>query len=142
MQLSEAMILGSMLHPQAFGEFIDEDGNACALQAVMDAVSDEGELSDKKLEETFPILRNIPSGNLPRHRVKCPACIFPNRQSVKNLIMHLNDGHEWTRERIAEHIQKLELKWGYGAPQPQDPDPYRKPEPITPKHECVALGAD
>jgi hypothetical protein len=37
MKLSEAISLGSMLCPQAFGKFVDEEGGRCALGTAMAA---------------------------------------------------------------------------------------------------------
>lgn len=44
----------------------------------------------------------------------CPVCNLwkkndYDRISVSNLIVHLNDNHYWTRERIADHLETLPI---------------------------------
>lgn len=40
-------------------------------------------------------------------RVKCPGCEAKN--SVYSLVQHLNDSHKWTRNRIADWLETLDL---------------------------------
>ena len=102
MKLSEAIRLGSMLHPQHFGDMHgwETDGDkiviasSCALGAAMDA----GYLIDiKGLLDTYTI---------------CPACLVsaPPTGRVQATIVHLNELHKWTRERIADWIESIEMR--------------------------------
>lgn len=102
MKLSEAMRLGSMNKPQAFGALI-RDGATCALGAAYEAtgvlVCDDDD--DKKGVVRFPILDAV-SG--------CPACQFVHNEYIGFVITHLNDEHRWTRERIADWIETREQR--------------------------------
>jgi hypothetical protein len=46
MKLSEAISLGSMLCPQAFGKFVDEEGGRCALGTAMAAFGSSKDYSE------------------------------------------------------------------------------------------------
>lgn len=99
MRLSEAIRLGAMLGPQALGWFHDDVGGTCALGAAKAAV---GSATIAGFE---PVLRFSP--------VTCPACqqCFTTTEQVHALgamIVHLNDGHRWTREQIAELVASFE----------------------------------
>ena len=60
------------------------------------------------LENLFPALKTMKSGG-------CPApfssrCLFPREKvTLAALVMHLNDAHEWTRERIADWLETLPI---------------------------------
>lgn len=95
MRLSEAIRLGAMLHRQAFGSYshIDKSGRVfatCALGAAR-AAGYEIESGTLKLSQC-PECGDY---------VWCPA--FP-------LVAHLNDIHQWTRERIADWVETIELE--------------------------------
>src|SRR5580765_2975940 len=97
MKLSEAIRLGSMLKPQAFGHF-DTGRGTCALGAAREAA---GGMS-------FPISTASPA--------TCPACqqVMVTSEKVwatAATVVHLNDKHRWTRERIADWVE------GVGAAQ-------------------------
>lgn len=103
MILSEAIRLGSMLHPQAFGKLWCErrDGlfgpyireSTCALGAAFEAVGGY-EARDFTPWSLFSV------------SAACPQCGV--EATVSNQITHLNDDHRWTRERIADFIEELE----------------------------------
>lgn len=97
MKLSEAIRLGSMLHPQGFEELrsyqYDDLGavigmKTCALGAAQAA----GYWLD----------------DICITRLQCPACATV--EWLDNLIPHLNDDHRWTREAIADWVETLELR--------------------------------
>jgi hypothetical protein len=106
LKLSEAIRLGSMLHPQCFGNMSesepDETGRpvwvaTCALGAAMEA----GCFETLHLAE---MINNHP----------CPVC-GPNLRCLDadghrslTVIAHLNDTHRWTREAIADWVQTVE----------------------------------
>jgi len=91
MTLSEAMRLGAMLKPQGFGIWRRNEAS-CAMDAVVDGSGATWEM----LSQQFPILK---IGQL-----RCPVCQSWNT-NVGSVIMHLNDHHRWTRERIADWIE-------------------------------------
>lgn len=101
MKLSDAIRLGSMIRPQAFGEYYAH-GGSCAAGAAFEAVGIP-EINDSAWsaqEETW-------NRTLGRH-VGCPVnqCCFG--RSVVNMVVHLNDDHQWTREQIADWVEGLE----------------------------------
>ena len=132
MRLSEAIRLGAMMKPQAFGELMTtaefrtalmgqnirvvEITGTCALGAAMDAV---GELPTASIyemdyeydgESVFPQLAHV-VGDCP---VAGCAYEWPagagRKKDLDNMIPHLNDEHLWTRERIADWVATVEPK--------------------------------
>lgn len=104
MRLSQAIRLGSMLRPQLFGHYGNEIGT-CALGAALDAV---GALDPNTLQipkEHFPVLDlDVVDG--------CPACGHMSkftRTTVQSVIVHMNDGHKFTREFIADWVETVEF---------------------------------
>lgn len=64
--------------------------------------------SGKLLTEAIPALgQKVPS--------PC-TCIITRPQVVKDLIIHLNDGHKWTREKIADWLDTLDLDLTFRVP--------------------------
>lgn len=101
MKLSEAMRRGARMGPQAFGRWQTTGGGGCALVSTMNGcgIKVEADMpaiwSMAHLIKMFPELTRI---------VKCSACI----DSVYPLdlaIIHMNDYHHWSRERIAGWIE-------------------------------------
>lgn len=43
-----------------------------------------------------------------RDGVGCPQCRIP-LYKVTDLVVHLNDGHKWTREQIASHLDAQQM---------------------------------
>lgn len=99
MKLSEAIRLGSMLRPQCKGLYFTE-GGSCALGAAYEATysypGDETIISYSKFEEAYPILK--PSGVTDK----------PSRLAMS--ITNLNDIQGWTREQIADFVEKVERR--------------------------------
>jgi hypothetical protein len=94
LSLSTAMRLGSLLHPQQFRSRWDAaHERTCALQAAADGAG----------VEYFRMLKAFPVLGI--HAV-CPACAC--EAQLNYIITHLNDHHEWTRERIADFVQTFE----------------------------------
>lgn len=132
MRLSEAIRLGAMMKPQAFGVergrvrrpglrglFQPRIETTCALAAALDAV---GPLPTKEIPaaQATALRGHVSPGKtlatvfpeewaLVNLGVSCPACNgFP--VPVFNLISHLNDTHRWTREQIADWVEQIELQ--------------------------------
>ena len=94
MKLSEAISLGSMLSSQAIGRYIDGQGGRCAWASASDAI---GQPID---------LRMFDAWTWTRRRVQCPVCRAT--APVTSMIVHLNDGHRWSRQSIADWISTIE----------------------------------
>lgn len=104
MKLSEAILLGSMLRPQAFGHMTDGVGT-CAWGAAEEAMGTP--LNDlRNSRGKIGALR--PQWNWTAdEQDQCPVCGLT--RDVANIISeHLNDTHRWTRERIAEWVAAIE----------------------------------
>jgi hypothetical protein len=103
MRPSEAIRLGSMLHPQGFkayeqtrrinGQLVTQ---TCAIGA--------GLAADPSFDEVGL------AGIAP---VRCPECA--DRGTVPAIIIHLNDDHRWTRERIADWLEPIENRQSENA---------------------------
>ena len=98
MTLSEAIALGAMTKPQAFGELF-RDGRSCAWGAALDAI---GEPYGYHVS-FWPWVDNIS---------ECPdtSCHERMPQEVRYLILHLNDHHRWSREKISDWVATVEPK--------------------------------
>jgi hypothetical protein len=102
MKLSAAILLGSTMSPQAFREFQDKNGSRCAVGAALAAIGKpiKAKIAVGVAEASWPWLT--------RHDAfVCPGCHGVWRH-VLGLIMHFNDVHGWTRERIAEWVATVE----------------------------------
>lgn len=134
MKLSEAIRLGAMSTPHT-RLFIWDDGATCALGAAYHAagiliVADDGwTVSVPLAKETFPLLcADAPT---------CPDC----RKTLQELcecsepfefadvIVHLNDNHEWARERIADWVATIEAQHDVTAALRNGPLGPAHPEP-------------
>jgi hypothetical protein len=110
MRLSDAIRLGSTLGPQCFGQYtISGDNGSCALGAAILAV-------DHDEEDVSQLLIHFPELLL---RVVCPdsgTCLnlsFSGRRDFRDVIVHLNDTHRWTREAIADWVDQVCIEQGY-----------------------------
>ncbi len=106
LSLADAIRLGSLLHPQAFGDWWTKDYNAhgviaitatCALGAASVAIGHD--LS--KRGSPFRAFLDAFSA--------CPVtgCVL-SRVHQQDLITHLNDDHRWTRDQIADWVETQE----------------------------------
>lgn len=106
MTLSEAMRLGAMVTPQAFGLLRDGEGT-CALGAAYVAV---GLLKASccgiaTAHARFPVLAT---------EATCPLCGYI--RELDSIVAHLNDDHYWTREQIADFVETIEAHQVQPAP--------------------------
>lgn len=125
MKLSEAIRLGSMMKPQAFGatyagSSFQAATATCAMGAAIDAIgcpitiaepgqyvstgrSGGGAKAGEKIvespEEWCPFLRA-------RHT--CPRCDARYETFGMSMIAHLNDYHQLTRKAIADWVEQIE----------------------------------
>jgi anaerobic selenocysteine-containing dehydrogenase len=97
MKLSEAILLGAMMSPQAFRALFRDDG-ACALGAALLAVGPASEQSVHSVFKRWPWAVTVSAD--------CPGC--GHSCPVFGVITHLNDSHRWTREQIAGWVASIE----------------------------------
>lgn len=122
MQLSEAIREGAKIRPQAFDEYFDdfdtelpEDAEpeicSCVLGAAFEAVAGGPFFDDPAspctaawLTATFPVLEV--------QGVVCPVetCEEDPGAYLFNVVTHLNDHHRWTREDIADFVERIEAQ--------------------------------
>lgn len=95
MLLSEAIRLGSMLYPQAFGETF-KDGRTCAMGAALAAIGAPMEFYGTVVDH-FPVTTQ--HGMNP---VTGETCL------VISIIRQLNDLSRWTRPQIADWVATIE----------------------------------
>lgn len=117
MKFSEAIRLGAMLKPQGFRS-IAANERTCAFGAAYEAV---GILTaflgtkdyDRRRDLVYGAFPIIPK--LPHKCFVCRAFALPDGV----IVTHLNDQHRWTREQIADWIEKIEQQQA----QPEIPQP-------------------
>jgi len=118
MKYSEAIRLGGMMRPKIKCVFSNGDG-VCVQGAALDAC---GSLSHRNFVENiinmkhlFPEVHQyiIERGDVPITYLKRDSLY--NIQHVSQL---LNDCTDWTRERIADWVEKMEIKYNVYNDQP------------------------
>ena len=100
MRLSDAIMAGSKLRPQAFGTYFDGTGS-CAMEAASEAAGFNGSTS---LLIKWPILGLM---------VNCPKC--DKWCSLWDIIINLNDHHKASREWIACWVREIEARVDAGV---------------------------
>jgi hypothetical protein len=101
MKLSEAILLGAMMRPQAFRALFTDDG-ACALGGALLAVGASGEPALRSVRNRWPWVFTVSA--------ECPSC--GRSCPVFGIITHLNDTHRWTREQMAGWVASIEPEIG------------------------------
>lgn len=105
MRLWQAMLAGAKLGHQVFGTWSDGSGGTCAMGAVM--LGCGYVISGHDWYEAFQGVRErFPELAL---HADCPVdehCTAHGKVSptLMEVIMHLNDRHHWSRQRIAEWL--------------------------------------
>lgn len=134
MRLSEAIRLGSMLKPQAFGPpgaMLQSVSKTCALAAAAEAIglehlnvySPQWQALFKPTTDTFA----CPVGELVCHGWPGQPATLANLWPVVSVVAHLNDHHHWTREQIADWVETIEA-----AQTPiTEPQPAETTEPVA-----------
>ena len=105
MKLSEAMRLGATLGPHIRGRLFGDGGGTCAMGGALKAM---GFLSH---DFCFYIRYNkfLPTTIWPWiiEKRTCPHCGEP-LETRAIITVHLNDTHEWSREKIADWVEEVE----------------------------------
>jgi hypothetical protein len=120
-KLSEAIRLGAMLGPQCFSRLFDESGGSCAIGAAIEAVGQANKgrwlpvgryWNEDDLVFYDAARAHILAYQVPIHwkpvfeaieQVQCP--VGCGREAS---IPHLNNLHRWTREQIADWVERIE----------------------------------
>ena len=98
LRLSEAIRLGSMIRPQAFGILFDNTGS-CAWGAAQEAIGMQGENWADLPSEWRDLW------------IESHSWLQCNKMFDIRMIAHLNDDHRWNREQIADFVETVERQW-------------------------------
>jgi len=112
MRLSEAMRIGASWSKSIRLVWKRDDGT-CALGAAYEGTfgTIKGALGTHPLEESVRLKAEYRI--LSRGAAECPVsnmCPKDLTNTVMQMIAHLNDNHDWSREKIADWIETLEPK--------------------------------
>lgn len=108
---SEAIREGAKLRPQNFGGGMDEERTkTCAFVAACEAIV--GTLDGPEFSH---FNANVLYRYLIESNAECPTspCTIEVPFCLMNIIFHLNDVHQWTREAIADWLESEEEKLGF-----------------------------
>lgn len=86
------------------------------LWVVSDEDEDGEELAESMVAQHFPEMR--------RFRMTCPECVKTRKyspwacleSSLFALVIHLNDDHQWNRNRIADWLDGLDVDLTFQVP--------------------------
>lgn len=126
--LSDLIRAGAKRRRQAFGAFFGDYGS-CALGAAYEEAFDTSgngvyvshQAGVAALEKVMPCGYRRSLGVCPELLLEEP--LLPPTLNVLEIIPWLNDKLKWSREKIADWVEKQELKMGLRQPEPE-------PEPV------------
>jgi hypothetical protein len=100
-ELADAILAGaSRRKQQSFGSYFGPEGGSCALGAAFEGIyvlpHDVHDTVPRRLDRFFHCLDETSR--------RCPVGCA-KRIPIAALIVHLNDDHEWSRERIARWLR-------------------------------------
>lgn len=110
-KLSPYILEGAEKRPQAFDDYIDDNGRTCALGAAYEAITAtlplgntiEAEQQMLKTIENAADIRGVVIPYPPDTELHGFA-LYPN---ILDLVVYLNDRCHWTREQIADYLESL-----------------------------------
>lgn len=109
--LSEAIREGVKLRPPAddlFKTLPDGSLGSCALGAAYEAITGD---TAREFDAVYRFIESMFT-YASLQQAECPegcgGSLF-----LESVIIHLNDDHEWTRERIADFVEEFEESIGY-----------------------------
>jgi hypothetical protein len=121
-ELADAILTGAHRRPtQSFGSYFGPEGGSCALGAAFDGIY----LLPAHVEGTHPERLDRFFHCIDYVSRRCPAGC-KKQVPIGALIVHLNDDHRWTRERIAGWLRGerlLPLTDGAAGPQVKEEKP-------------------
>jgi len=102
-ELAAAISLGVSRRPeQAFGNYFKGSRASCALGAAYEGMyrlpEEAGQILPKRLERLFDCLEGTIRA--------CPEEGCHKRLILAAVIVHLNDDHQWSREKIAAWVEQ------------------------------------
>jgi hypothetical protein len=99
-ELAEAILHGAVYRPaQAFGHYFEGRGASCALGAAYEGMY----MLPREAEGVRPVHLERLFDCLEYTLRSCPeGC--KKRLALGAMILHMNDDHQWSRERIAEWV--------------------------------------
>lgn len=106
MKLSEAIREGAKLRQQAFGKYFNEK-SSCAVGAAL-----EGSLQKEKRLETAQeyyskfFISTFLAEIYPYFRTEVIDPVEKRKGRLEEVIQTLNDTHEWSRNQIADWLEK------------------------------------
>lgn len=108
-ELGKLILAGAEKRPQCYSAYFWNE-RSCALGAACEALTGEINFTPLEVERTL-------YGAFPSLRHKAPDCPLCGQTGnrVMGLLLHLNDQHRWTRERIAalliRGLSKKSIEW-------------------------------
>lgn len=102
MRLSEGIRLGAMMKPQA-NTHDEYPTKSCVIQAALDSIGEDGDLTVQEGYETFKKLFPIAL-----MRVQRPDLTMQFTDEICSCMFVLNDCERWSRERIADWVESIE----------------------------------
>lgn len=114
MLLSEAIRLGAMLRPQGHGAYFRNEGGfvvrwnaseqlvSCVMGAAAEAAGCQVGAG------VMDVFRRFWPFALECLPCLCPVCEVQTLSGITAMLVHLNDGHHWTREHIADWVATIE----------------------------------
>lgn len=116
MKLSEAIRIGAKIRPQAYGAYylvgqMTGRIGSCAIGAAYEAAGfyqPEKLAMPCTLEDRAHWFEGLDKWKEKGQTFTCPECLAEQREEpIPLLVTHLNDFHAWSRENIADHIERL-----------------------------------
>jgi hypothetical protein len=102
MKLSELIRQGCEGSYQIFGKGSDGWNGKCAMRGAWDVF-----MSNRPCDEATAIEWSaLASGSLPD--MHCPTCHVYRASHMSSMVVHLNDGHQMSREAIAMWVESVE----------------------------------
>jgi hypothetical protein len=135
MRLSEAILLGSTLGPQHFGDLFDPTNptSTCALGAALLATNKTSHNVATQWAFGIRAIDNPPI-KVGRFRLVGTSLFY--------VVVRLNDIKKWPRERIAEWVATVERDLiAQGIDVEQTPTPQPTPQPDPPPEPCPVEAA-
>lgn len=107
-KLSALIREGAMKRPQAFHDYISDDGCTCALGAAYEGIT--GKMPKPDGEDRGLVKATIyNTTGVRNHKIPYPESFVSGWRDVDilDVVTTLNDTCHWTREQIADYLESL-----------------------------------
>lgn len=121
MKYSEAIRLGGMMRPKAQGTIYDPETGGVCVQGAALAACGKLQLVEQKHDMSLVDLFPMFFGSDAPIVKSCDVPTYSYSWSVNGILeisVWLNDYTNWTRERIADWVEKMEIKYNIYNDQP------------------------